>query len=468
MLRRLLGGLIVLVVVVAAVLALPLARMLADRATQEVYLDRLADADRFATLADRGLLSGRLGGLTDELRQYHAVYGIRAWLIGADGSTLISFDGTPAPAAVRSDADVELAVHGERPNPPSALMPGGTGQLLVAVPVGNGAEAIGAEVTLSPVGRLRQRILLGWAVLALAGLGAVAVLVAAAIPFSRWLLRPVARLDEAAGAIAAGRLESRTGLTAGPPELRRLADSFDRAAEVVERTLQRQQQFVDDASHQLRTPLTSLRLALDNLGAELPDEPEHPARTEYREAVGEAVAMGRMLDGLLDLTRLGSEPNEVEDLAAVFSDAEIGWHTRCRSAGLRLVVAVAGDVQAITPPGGVRHLLDELVENACRLSGGSTIRVEARREQRDGSARVVVGVSDDGRGLDAGQRAAAVQRFWRAPGQQNTSGSGLGLAIAAELTTAAGGRLTLADAAPGLRVELDLAAADLAAADPQP
>ena len=459
MLRRLLGGLMALLLAFAVALSLPLAGIIADRATQTVYLDRLADADRFATLADRALRDGRTAALAAELRQYYAVYGIRAWLIGVDGSTIEPAGGSGPPAEVLADSAVDLAERGRQPDPPPPVSPTGVGDLLVAVPIGTGAEAIGVIVTLSPLGTLRRQIALRWGVLVAIAASITLILLSAAVPFTRWLLQPVARLDLAAGEIAAGRLESRVGLGAGPPELRRLAQSFDRMAAVVERTLQRQQQFVGDASHQLRTPLTSLRLSLENLGALLPQQPDDPARAEYAEAVDEARAMGRLLDGLLALTRLGSEPI-VEDVGSVLAAGELGWRARCTASGLELELDAVQGVRAVAPPGGVRHLIDELVENACRLSGGTRLAVSARRRPAGrGHGQVLVTVQDDGRGLDDAQRRVATRRFWRAAEQQNTAGSGLGLAIVAELVSAVDGSFVLRDAGPGLEVTITLAEA---------
>jgi len=460
-LRRLVAGLAALLLTFAVVLTVPLARMVATGATQVVYTDRLADAHRFATLAGRALADGRTDGLQDELRQYSRVYGIRAWLLGVDGSTLVSGDGSPLPDDVRTDyGDVDAALRGNEPQPPAPVTPKTEGDLLVAVPVGIGAEAIGAVVTLSPLDRLRHEVAWRWGLLGLVSVLVTAVLLTATVPFTRWLLRPVARLDAAAGEIAAGRLESRVGLGAGPPELRRLARSFDRMAAVVERTLQRQQQFVGDASHQLRTPLTSLRLSLENLGALLPSDPDDPARAEHGEALEEVRAMGRMFEGLLAITRLGSEPALVEGLDDVVADARVGWSARCAAAGIALAVDVPAGVRVVAPPGGLRHLLDELVENACRLSGGSSITVSASIAGAaviaGGEKDVEVTVRDDGQGLDDDGRAAATHRFWRAPDQQNTAGSGLGLAIVAELTAAAGGSVVLRDVGPGLAVTVRL------------
>ncbi|HET9657619.1 MAG TPA: HAMP domain-containing sensor histidine kinase [Kineosporiaceae bacterium] len=456
MLRRLLLGLLPLLAAFAVVLSVPIGGILADRATQQMYLDRLADADRFATLADRALGGGPSAWMADELSRYHEVYGIEAWLLRVDGQAVLSADGTQPPAWVRDDPNVDLAERGVRPDPPYAVTPGGPATMLVAVPVRSGSEAIGVIVTLSSTTRLRQEVMVRWVDLAGAAGAVTLILAAATVPFSRWLLRPVASLDEAAGRLAAGQLESRAGLKAGPPELRRLAASFDRMADVVTRTLQRQQQFVGDASHQLRTPLTTLRLAVDNLRATLPEgEPGRAARAELDDARSEVQAMTRLLDGLLALTRLGNEPGEPENVDEVLASAVPAWEHRCAAAGMQLHVSAADGLRTASPPGGVRHLLDELVDNAVRLSGGHRVEVSARAGTTPGGEpAVVLAVTDDGRGLNPGQRVQATRRFWRAPEQQNVTGSGLGLAIVAELTASVGGSLALQDATPGLRVEI--------------
>ncbi|HEY6795898.1 MAG TPA: HAMP domain-containing sensor histidine kinase [Kineosporiaceae bacterium] len=470
MLRRLLAGLVALLLTFAVGVTVPLARLIAEGATQTVYTDRLADAEHYATVAGRALADDRTAELAGELHQYAAVYGIRAWLLGVDYTTVVSFDGTSAPDDVRHSPEVDLAVRGVQPPPPAPVTPGTRGSLVVAVPVGTGAEAVGALVTLSPLEPLRAEVTRRWALLGVVAALATLLLLAATVPFTRWLLRPVARLDAAAGEIAAGRLESRVGLAAGPPELRRLARSFDRMAAVVERTLQRQQQFVGDASHQLRTPLTSLRLSLENLGALLPEDPGDPARAEHREALEEVRAMGRMFEGLLAITRLGSEPALAESVDDVLAGGRVGWQARCASAGLAVLVEAESGLVVLAPPGGLRHLLDELVENACRLSDGRTVTVSARRlgagpagsasgpgaaaADPTGGGLVEVAVRDDGQGLDDEQRVAATRRFWRARDQQNTAGSGLGLAIVAELVHAADGSVELRDAGPGLEVAL--------------
>jgi len=264
----------------------------------------------------------------------------------------------------------------------------------------------------------------------------------------------VRELDEASTAIGAGRLEARASPLRGPPELQRMVASFNGMADAVVRTLSRQRTFVSDASHQLRNPLASLRLAVDNLAPHVDDD----GRDLHADAVHEADEMGRILDSLLALTRVESAataPVPVR-LAAVVGEHEPAWRSTLDLAGMALAVDIPAHVRVIAPGDGLGHVLDELVGNAARLSGGSKVAVTAVA----GDRTVDLHVRDDGAGLDATEREHAVERFWRAPKQQNVTGTGLGLAICREVVEAAGGQLDLLPVEPhGLDVRIRLARA---------
>ncbi|MFE2754063.1 ATP-binding protein [Actinosynnema sp. NPDC059335] len=440
MLRRLLVLFVPLLVALVAALGVPLAFAVVQREGQETYLDRLGDASRFASLAENALASGRLTALREELFRYDELYGISAALIGTDGSVLES-SRRPFPL---DDPNVQVGLRaafgGYRGETDQSVWPWERVDLVVVEPVGRDSEVVAAVVTISPTDRLRAGILRQWGVLALVGLVPLLGVVAVAWPMSRWVLRPVRTLDEATAAVAGGRLDARADEVGGPPELRRLAASFNAMVDVVGRALRRQRAFVSDASHQLRNPLASLRLAVDNLAPHVTDE---AGREAQRIAVDEAEEMGRVLDTLLAATRLDSasaaEPVDVDNLLATHVP---GW--RALAGGMVLEVAVPPGLRVLEPPGGLGSVLDELVGNAIRLSGGTRVRVWGTAE----GGRVELHVTDDGTGLTDQERANALSRFWRAPRHQNIAGTGLGLAICAELIASAGGELVLRPAEP--------------------
>ncbi|MFI9009777.1 ATP-binding protein [Actinosynnema sp. NPDC053489] len=440
MLRRLLALVVPLLVALVAALGVPLAFAVVQRESQETYLDRLGDASRFASLAENALASNRLTALREELVRYDRLYGIPAALVGTDGTVLES-SRRPFPLTdptVR--VGLEAAFGGYRGDTDQSVWPWERVDLVVVEPVGRDSEVVAAVVTISPTDGLRSAVLRQWGVLALIGLVPMLGVVAVAWPMSRWVLRPVRKLDEATAAVAGGHLDARADEVGGPPELRRLAASFNAMVDVVGRALRRQRAFVADASHQLRNPLASLRLAVDNLEPHVVGE---AGREAQRIAVDEAEEMGRVLDALLAATRLDSasaaEPVEVD---ALLTTHVPGW--RALAGDLDLEVTVPPGLRVLEPPGGLGSVLDELVGNAIRLSGGTRVRIWGATA----GDHVELHVTDDGTGLADDERVDAMRRFWRAPRHQNTPGTGLGLAICAELIESAGGELVLRPAPP--------------------
>jgi signal transduction histidine kinase len=434
MLRRLLLVLIPLLLLLAAALGVPLGNAVAERETQTTYLDRLADVSRFASLAETALTTNRKEALQDELTRYGQLYGIPVAVVAIGNTFVLSSPQRPDLTNPDVVAGLNAAFSGYRPSPPDAVMPWETAPLVVVEPVGRDSEVVAAVVAVSPTDRLRADILSQWGWRGLLGVLPLLAVVAAAWPISRWVLRPVRRLDEATAAIAGGLVDTHVDDVSGPPELRRLSTSFNTMVDVVNTAMRRQRDFVADASHQLRNPLASLRLAVDNLEPHLPGE--EPAREAHQIAVEEAQEMGNVLDALLAATRLDAAAETV-DLALLVTAHRPKWQA--------LGLAVSTDVPAgQRVPVSYGSVLDELVANAVRLSGGAKVRVFFV----DGELHV----ADNGVGLSEQDRAQALNRFWRSPRHQNITGTGLGLSICADLVAAAGGTLRLDDADPGLDV----------------
>lgn len=446
MLRRLLAILLPAAFVLVAAVVIPLGAVIAQQRTQEVYVDRLGDAGRFASLARTALETERPDAFVQEVGRYEDLYGIPVVVVAPDGEILAGSGGGGHQREVLrelGDPDtVTVALAGERPAPPTTVWPWESGPLVVAEPIGRDSEVIGAVVVAAPTERLGADILGSWGWLALASLVPLGLLVAASLPLSRWVLRPIGRLDAATTAVSSGDLDVRVDAEVGPPELRRLTESFNTMVGVVRRALERQRSFVSDASHQLRNPLASLRLAVENLAPHLTTE---EAREAHAVAVDESTAMHRTLNSLLAATRLesvtGTESVEVPELLETRVER---WRALGEARGIGVSVDVPGNTRVLAPAGGLGSILDELVSNALRLSGGT--RVEVRAVEGD---PVRISVLDDGWGLPEEERGLALERFWRSPRQQNTEGTGMGLAIVAELIGEAGGELTLGEGLPG-------------------
>ncbi len=442
--HRLLAVLVPLAVLLVGALGVPLGITVAERELQETYVDRLNDAGRFASLAETALSGSRTEGLDQELERYHELYGIAGALIATDGAVILGAEEQFAAARGDSDTIIQAALAGARSEPSRDIWPWQDSRLVVAEPVGRDSEVVGVVVTVSDLDRTRERIVTRWAQLAGIGLLPLLALVAVAWPVSSWILRPVRELDTATAGISRGDLTIRVDAGGGPVELRRLAGSFNTMMDAVEHSVERQRAFVADASHQLRNPLTSLRLVVESLRPHLRGD---GGRQAHDVAVDELRAMHRMLNALLASARMESmrtaEPVDLDTLLETRVDR---WRALTFVEGQSLRVDVTPGLLLLEPPGGLGSILDELISNAMRLSDASVVEVAARPAGPSGLVEVVV--RDDGRGIDPADREQALRRFWRAPRHQNVPGTGLGLAICAELVARAGGELRLDDGLP--------------------
>jgi signal transduction histidine kinase len=443
--RRLVATYVLLLCMVLLALEIPLAVSLTGRETERVLSDRVADATRFASLAVPAVRSGELASLLDELGRYHELYGIGAIFVDPDQRPWIGFGGdhtVPEHGAVA----VRGALAGRTISAPGTLWPWESRPLVVAVPVNDGGAVLGAIVTISPTGDNRRAVAIAWLELGVLGLVAVGVCVLAAFWLAGWVLQPVTRLDAVTHEIAAGDGGARVHPGGGPPELRRLSVSFNEMADAVADSLERQRSFVAHASHQLRNPLTVLRLRVESLGLYLADD---DAREDHRFALEETDRFAGMLDGLLSLARAerGGYETETVDAVAVTLNRERSWRPLTELRGLTLRVTVPDRPRPIEAvPTGLDQVLDALIDNALKFTpaGGS---VEVTVESRNGGVEVTV--RDTGPGMTEEQCLRATDRFWRAPDAQNVDGAGLGLPIVAVLVEASGGRMTLGSAPTG-------------------
>jgi signal transduction histidine kinase len=465
---RLLVIVLVVVGLVAAGLGGLLAWTTAQAAQQEFFTRRLTDTGYLASLVQRPVTDADARDLDAVLDRYRQVYGVVVHVVTADGrpfapSTAPALDG---PGQDRLDA----ALAGRRSVAPPLQAPWDAAPLVIAEPVLVDGEVRGAVVTVSPTATLHRRELETWALIGAAVLLALGLGVLVSLPVVRWILHPVRRLDEGTGRVAAAVLAGGTAAPvaddSGPPELRRLSVSFDRMADTVTGALAAQRAFVADASHQLRNPLTALRLRLYNMAGHV----DAAATDDHVAALEEAERLSILLDGLLALARTErAAPLADVDVDAAVDDRVEAWRPLAEHTGLRLDRAGAHGLAVTAPVGAIETVLDAVLDNAVKFSdagGAVTVCTEAH----DG--HVEISVRDTGPGIPADELDRATDRFWRSPAQSNVEGSGLGLAIAARTLELAGGGLELERPADGgLRVVARLPAsaghgADGAAAGP--
>jgi len=268
---------------------------------------------------------------------------------------------------------------------------------------------------------------------------------------ARQIAGPVRRLDAAARRVADGDLSTRARVE-GSAEQQRLARSFNDMTARVQRMVASQREFVADASHQLRTPLSGLRLRLEEAHAATR---EADAREEIDAGMAELDRLSEMVTGLLALSQAGEAdaPLEPVDLAAAARAAVARWDG---TEGARVDTDANGPVPARAPSAELARALDALIENAIRYGGGD-VDLHARP-----GALVI---RDHGPGLRPEELDAVFERFHRgSAGRDGTPGTGLGLAIARELARRWGGDVTLANHPQGGAVATLAVPEDLAPA----
>ncbi|MFJ8209244.1 ATP-binding protein [Streptomyces sp. NPDC096033] len=468
--RRLLAVLMVLMGVSALLLCVPLADSYARGRTEHLLLQRRSEAVRFADLADRTGSDADRAELSAEIGRYAQLYGASVTVVDAAGATVARAEGAgPAgrtPPGEAAEAR-RRALTGRSTDRLSTVRPWGPDSVVLAEPVGRDERVSGAVLMAVPTDAARRDVVLRWSLIAAGAVAAFAAAALVAAGITRWLLRPVLDLDRAVERLAAGSLGARAASDTGPPELRRLRRHFNGMAEAVADSLGRQRAFVADASHQLRNPLATLVLQLENVE---PHITPGPGLAEHARALDEAERLEELLDGLLSLARVesGTAERGDQDLVAAVRGRVEAWEPVFRAAGLELAADVPPRELCVRAlPDAAGRILDALLDNAVKFvpAGG---RVEVRVPGPAGG-EALVRVADDGPGVPAGQRELLLRRFARAPEHQNVRGSGLGLAIAEEIARLSGGRLEVAGNEPrGLVFEFRLPSPPPSAAEGQP
>ena len=241
-----------------------------------------------------------------------------------------------------------------------------------------------------------------------------------------------------------------------------LARAFAAMQNRVDEQEQARRRFVATASHELRTPVASLRLMLgllaEDLGEEEPDLAE--AREQVVRAAVQSDRLGRLAADLLDLSRLDAavalreEPVELGGLARSVIAEFGGVELRCGDAG----------AWALADPGAVARIVRVLLDNARRFAARGTVVEVGLRD--GGKKRWELAVHDLGPGVAVHDRERIFERFERGSAPGNDGGFGLGLAIARELAVRMGGDLRLDAEASGARFVLELPPARTAALVP--
>lgn len=407
---------IVTLSVLAAVLAITLFGVPLGYALSQIFLgdergevEGVADAGAVAVAADLAR-----GDPPNDLRSSQGDISIA--LYGLTGPRLTGS------GPLRADAVTRRAMRGTVSSADDVA-----GKLVVAVPVTDGDQVIGVVRAASSYTAVRLQIVVAWGLML--GLGALAVAVTWLIARrqARRLASPLEALAGTAQRLGDGDFSVRTTWT-GIPEIDAAGSALDTTARRLGELVDRERSFSADASHQLRTPLTGLRLGLET-ALDLPEE-QHRAAMEA--AIESADRLERTVEDLLALARdahQGDVPLPVDDLVADWRGV---WAPVVAGHGRQLVVDVAPDLPVSSASqAAVRQVVDVLLDNAV-VHGAGTVTLSVR----DAGGAVAIDVADEGPG--PGDPDEAFRRRG-----ESAAGHGIGLALARSLAEAEGGRLRL-------------------------
>lgn len=364
---------------------------------------------------------------------------------GAPASTISNQHSQPEVKAALDG----LGAHEIRSDPAT-----GQAVLYAAAPISQGTELLGVVQLARPLQVTLERVRGTLLSFALAGLLALLVAGVLAVWLGRRLIRPIRDLESASLAIAHGDLERRVPVQSAD-EIGELARAFNSMAQQVQTTVEQQRQFVANASHELRTPVTNIKLRSEALlGGAVTDRAR--AARYLTEIDSEADRLGRLANTLLDLSRLEStapsqgDPPERIDPASLLTSVADDLRLRVENAGLSLVVdAPAGRPAIFVRPEQIEAALINLLDNSIKFTpSGGMVSLSA---QAVGEV-CRIKVSDTGLGIPAEDLPYVFDRFYRVDkahsrqsGQDSPgSGAGLGLAITRALVEENGGQIRVA------------------------
>jgi two-component system, OmpR family, sensor kinase len=460
--RLLLAFAYVLILVIVA-LEVPLALNLSKRVDAEIRREAQGQAQLLAAGA-----SGRL----DETAQLRPLVessardlGGRVIVVDEDGTLLAdSVGGAAGDESYASRPEIRRALNGQASQGERHSRSLDEDLLFTAVPIVVEGRTEGAVRVTQGVDAVQREVRND--VIALIGVGLIALLLGLAVA---WLLagslaKPLRGLASSARRVAHGDLDARAEVE-GSTEQQEVATAFNEMTARLGRSLRAQREFVANASHQLRTPLTGLRLRLEAASAKT-DEPG--VRDELAAAEDETERLARLLAELLTLAGERERPApQPVDVGEAAHGAHERWRRPARRSGHLLSVEEGDPVEVRASTEDVGTMLDNLIENALRYSpGGRSVTIGWEADGR----RVRIAVEDEGPGIDEAEGERVFERFYRGSASRGGGkGTGLGLNVVEALARRWEGEASLTNrAGGGARAEIVLPAhSSLPAADPQ-
>lgn len=414
MIRRITASFLAVLAAVIALIIVPLGLTLSAQQRRD-----FVDSAYVAARAAAAITEERIGDRTDGEQASAGALPVDS----GDGIVVLDPGGTPLLAAGRHvDPTVIAQVRAHRrAHLPDAVVSTAT--------VGDARHRDGTVILVRDAEPVDHRLFTLWAGLGAAGAVAMVVGALTAAGLAHWISRPLRDLQAVAARMGGGDLAARVNSGSGPPEVRALARTFAGMAERVGLLLQSQRVMTADVSHQLRTPLSALRLRLELLVDDAPD----PLQDELLAALRETARLSRLTDGLLAVARaeaFTTHPAPI-DVTAVAAERVDAWRPIAEERGVRVSAELDDVPAAWATPGNLEQILDNLVANALDAlhpCGRLTLAV------RPDDDHVEVRVRDNGPGMPPERLATAFTRY--SSDRAEPTKTGLGLPIVARLIAA--------------------------------
>ena len=447
---RLLAAFAYVLVLVIVALEVPLALNLSRRVDAEIRSEAQGQAQLLsASVSGRLDDSEELDELVSDARER---LGGRVIVVDSRGLLLADSAGSGLrSASYASRPEIAAALRGEPTQGERRSDSLDQNLLFTAVPVVSAGRRIGAVRVTQSVKAVDDEVRSD--VIALVGVGVLALVLGLGVA---WLLagslaRPLRGLAGTARSVAGGDLDARARVE-GSSEQREVAAAFNEMTERLARALRAQQEFVANASHQLRTPLTGLRLRLEAAALKSHD-PE--VERDLLAAERETERLARLLTELLTLARERERPEpQPVSLARVAREGAERWSAPAERSGHRLRAGGDGEPVVEATDADLAVILDNLVENALRYSPTeTTVAIEWGAE----GETALLAVLDEGPGIAQEERERVFERFFRGEASRGGSaGTGLGLSVVEALARRWDGTVALIPRAGGTRAELRL------------
>jgi signal transduction histidine kinase len=444
---KLLAAFAYVLVLVLIALEIPLVLSMSTRVDSEVRAQAAAQAQVVAAAA-----SARMGDpeqLVQLAERAGSDLGGRVIVVDSRGRLLADSAGTARPNetyANRPEIAAALAGSSEQGTRRSETL--GEELLYTAVPILDRGRTRGAVRVTQNNAAVSERVRRNVLVVVGVGVAALALGLALAWVLAGSLARPLKALARTARRVEEGDLDARADV-AGAREQQEVAVAFNEMTERLGQVLEAQREFVGNASHQLRTPLTGLRLRLEAAGIKTGDP---VVKQELELAEAEVERLTRLLNSLLTLAREGDRPTlrAPASLRAASEAAYERWLPRAVATGHTLALDGDGDAFVRAGEEDVAIALDNLIENALVYAPpGTTVTLTWDRQGR-------LAVVDEGPGVPPGDERRVFERFRR--GRTDRPGTGLGLAIVETLARRWGGSASIRtrDGGGGARAEVVL------------